>query len=208
MGFTRGFLVALVPALSLAGASGAGPPSASLSAPRLLPVPRAIRATCETTARQFGIRVLCPTMLPRASVGWPRGRPPPSVHVMLYGTRHLFAGLSFGYGAPWEPGVSPGYEQNAWRNRPCCFMHFDLVRANARYWGPDGVRPHDARRVHLGGRVGWLRPADGRGALFGNHVRFFFRADRVMWAATLHSFGNGTTPLLARLVKRLRIVAP
>lgn len=62
--------------------------------------------------------------------------------------------------------------------------------------------------MHLGGRVGWLRPADGKGTLFGNHVRFFFRVDGVMWAATLHSFGNGTTALLGRLVKHLRTVTP
>lgn len=208
MRFPGAVLLVLLTMLAAAGAADARLASAPSSSPRLLAVPRAIDAMCETTARHYGIKVLCPTVLPRASVGWPRGLPPPELHATLYGTKKLFAGLSFGYGAPWEPGLSPGYKQNAWRNRPCCFLHFDLVRANPRYWGPGGVRPQHATRVRLGGRVGWLRPADGRGELFGNHLRFYFRVSGVMWAATLHSFGNGTTRLLASLVKHVRIVTP
>lgn len=105
-----------------------------------------------------------------------------------------FAGLSFMYfgGPP--------------INGPRRFLHFELDRRSRCYYGDPGGRPPDSHRTRLGGRVGWLRPADGEGGYFGNHVRFFFRVGRSGWVASLHSFGIATTRLLARLVKRARVV--
>lgn len=108
-----------------------------------------------------------------------------------------FAGLSFMYDAK-PPGSDPSG-----------FLHFELDPRNLAYNGfPEGRPSSDSRWTRLGGRLGWLRSADGKGGYFGDHVRFFFAVGKTKWAATLHSFGPATTALLGRLVRRLRLVTP
>ena len=110
----------------------------------------------------------------------------------------------FTYGAPWENDVT-----QLWRNRPCCFLHFDLYR---RLSGPPLV-PGGARPAVVGGKHGLLAPAYGlgmacgggnRGIYFCNHVRFAWREAGKWYVATLHTFGRGTRPLLGRLIRELR----
>jgi hypothetical protein len=108
-----------------------------------------------------------------------------------------FAGLSFMYAG------GPSHF------RPRGFLHFELDQRGRCYFDDPGGRPPDSHQARLGGHVGWLEPAGPAPDWhFGNHVRFYFRAAKTGWVATLHSFGRGTTPLLARLVSRLEIVKP
>jgi hypothetical protein len=191
-------LVSLVAATSLLAPA----PPAAYDPVRLFPLPASARAKCRL-ARDFA---LCPRRLPRALL--PRGEAPP-LKVQLF--RYLDGGgrvvqLTFGYGAPieFEP---PGAE--IWRNRPCCFLHFDLYRRlNGPRHVPDGSRP-----AVVGGKRGLLAPAYGnnmacglgdRGIYFCNHVRFAWRQDGTWYIATLHTFGRGTLPLLDRLIQELR----
>jgi YVTN family beta-propeller protein len=110
-----------------------------------------------------------------------------------------YTGIDLGYGAPWE---TPGWQRHAWRNRPCCFLHFVIERLSGRI-------PAHAHSIVLGGKQGRILPASSRtfygGLYFANHVRFFFREDGLDYVATLHTFGNReTTRLLGRIVAGLR----
>jgi hypothetical protein len=119
-------------------------------------------------------------------------------------------GISFTYGAPWEPDSGPDWRQHAWRNRPCCFLHLDLWHALRG----TPTLPETARPATLGGRKGDLALATSAGlgcgvgnagAYFCNHVRFRWRQGGTWYVATLHSFGNAeTTVLLGRLIRELR----
>jgi YVTN family beta-propeller protein len=120
------------------------------------------------------------------------------------------AELQIGYGAPWEPGV-PGWRSHLWRNRPCCFLHLELMRRPPlRDAIPRG------RTTVLGGRRGILRPTYGPQATCGSGATSFYWCNHVVFAwselggfyvATLHSFGNGpTTRLLGEIVRGLRPV--
>lgn len=169
---------------------------------RLYPAPKWVTVTCKQTADHFKIRVLCPAVLPRASLDQ-GDLPPPKVQLLVIRGGGYFGGFSFLYGAPLPTpkGYSPA------RDSPASFLHFEVDPANNGYYGGLNVR-QDARHVRLGGRVGWLRPADARGPFFGGHVRFYFKFAGHTWAATLHNYGTGTTALLDRIITRLRTVAP
>jgi YVTN family beta-propeller protein len=117
-------------------------------------------------------------------------------------------GLDLGYGAPWEP---PGaaWRQHLWRNRPCCFLHFEVYQRPA---GKTAI-PSDARPVTLGGRRGLLKRAAGYGLgcpgdaylYWCNHSAFLWTERGTHYVATLHLFGHpNTATLLSRLVARLR----
>jgi hypothetical protein len=118
-------------------------------------------------------------------------------------------GLSFRYGTPVEPTPHwPAWRRNVWRNRPCCFLHFDVLWTPDR---PDAIPP-GARPAVVGGKRGLLKPAgsysmsNGPGnedIYFGNHWRFTWLEGRVRFVATLHTFGPGTRRLLGRLVGEL-----
>jgi YVTN family beta-propeller protein len=149
--------------------------------------------------------VLCPSVLPRATLSW-IGFPPPAIHASPWGGK-LEPGLDIGYGAPWEPGAQ-GWRAHLWRNHVCCFLHFDVYRR------PAGRRtiPSTARPAMLGGRHGLLKAAAGYGLAcrgdaylyWCNHAAFLWREDGVPYVASLHNFGRGTVPLLGRLVAGLR----
>jgi hypothetical protein len=158
-----------------------------------------VTAQCESTARRFHAEVLCPSVLPKATVSVPRRFANlRRLRVIVYHAQGAgFAGLSFMYDA--EPPGKP----------PSGFLHFELDPRNLAYNSyPKGRPSCDSRWTRLGGRPGWLRPADGKGAYFGDHVRFFFAVGKTKWVASLHSFGRATTPLLARLVRQLKTVTP
>jgi YVTN family beta-propeller protein len=115
------------------------------------------------------------------------------------------AGVDIGYSAPWE---GRGWRAHRWRNRPCCFLHFNVFR---RVQGRRGI-PKRARPARLGSKHGLLAPAR-EGAYYGselysaNHVRFLWRERGVNWVATLHTFGEKPTErLLDRLIASLRPV--
>jgi hypothetical protein len=138
--------------------------------------------------------VLCPAKLPRASVGTRSLR---RLRVTVYSSETCgFAGLAFMYF-----GEPPGHG-------PRGFLHFELDPRSRCYYADPGWRPSDSRAAWLGGRVGWLEPADGKSGYFGDHVRFYFRVGKVGWVASLHSFGSATTPLLGRLMTGVRVVTP
>jgi hypothetical protein len=160
------------------------------------------------------VPILCPRVLPRA---WQRpwrvrsGTAPPVLSVQRVRYRDRGGSnvlLTFAYGAPWEPESGPGWRQHLWRNRPCCFLHFEVF---ARVAGKP-LTAGRGERALLGGRRGIYLPALGygpqcrspeRGAFWCNHAVFVWRRAGVQYAATLHAFGAGTRQLLGRLVAGL-----
>jgi hypothetical protein len=155
--------------------------------------------------------------LPRAFIGL-RGSPPQLVaerfKAGLKG-KPVLAGMSFSYGAPWEPGSGAGWQDHVWRNRPCCFLHFELwksLRGQPAF-------PEKSRRAVIGGRLGDLAPSSGfgmacgpgnAGVFFCNHTRFRWRAGNTWYVASLHRFGaeRETASLLGRILRTLRPVRP
>ena len=119
--------------------------------------------------------------------------------------------FTYQYGAPVEPESGPGWRRRLWRNRPCCFLHFDLYR---RLSGPRLNRP-GSHQVTLGGKRGLLADASGyglacgagtRGIYFCNHTAFAWRQASTWYIATLHYFGRRDTRVL--LVRLIRELAP
>jgi hypothetical protein len=186
------------------------PPKAALAAVRLYAVPNRVLTQCHL-ARAVQ---LCPRRLPRAWIAYRHGAVPPALTAERFAAHQnggaLEAGISFSYGAPWEPDSGPDWQQHAWRNRPCCFLHLDLwhaIRGKPTF-------PNTARPATLGGHQGDLALATGAGLACGagkagvyfcNHVRFRWKQGGSWFVATLHSFGNReTTLLLGRLIRELR----
>jgi len=194
--------------------SGADPPpKAAFAAVRLYPLP--VRAL--TQCRLERAMQLCPRRLPRASIAYRHGTTPPALAAERFGLRQngtdVETGISFTYGAPWEPDSGPDWRQHAWRNRPCCFLHFELWHAvRGKPVFPDSAQP-----AMLGGHPGDLAPATGAGlgcgagnagVYFCNHVRFRWKQRSSWFVATLHNFGAvETTALLGRIIRELRPIA-
>jgi hypothetical protein len=185
------------------------PPNVAFAPVRLYPLPGRALMQC----RLAHAVQLCPRLLPRAWIAY-RGSRPPALTAERFAARRngnaIEAGISFGYGAPWEPDSGPDWRKHAWRNRPCCFLHFDLWHAlRGKPTFPDTTRP-----ATIGGRKGDLATATGSGLACGggnagvyfcNHVRFRWKQGGSWFVATLHSFGNReTTLLLGRLLRELR----
>jgi len=61
--------------------------------------------------------------------------------------RRLVAGLNFSYGAHWEPQSGPDWRRHAWRNRPCCSLHFEVIQI------PRSDRLFGSTRVTIGTEV-------------------------------------------------------
>jgi hypothetical protein len=196
---------------ALAGNMSDPAPPAAFAPLRLQSVQRWAKLRC----RWSGVG-LCPTALPRPILGpvlstGSNGHPPPlqvqSRTYVDHGGR--FAWISFSYGAPWEPDSGPGWQQHLWRNRPCCFLHFEVYR---RLSGRP-IIPENGRPTTLSGKRGYLaQPASSgtfcgngnRGVYWCNHLRFVWKQDNSWYAASLHWFGRGTRGLLADLVRTLR----
>jgi DNA-binding beta-propeller fold protein YncE len=207
-------VAAVTAAVAVAGsAPGAAPrrsdpPLPAAFAPiRLTTAPGRVLARCRSIERRAHVPILCPTLLPRAFAGGIPGVPPPALVVTPMGDffQHRITGVDIAYGAPWESG---GWRAHRWRNRPCCFFHFDVFRrSRSRRAIPPG-----SRRARLGGRDGLLVPARegefyGNGLYWANHVRFLWQEHGVPYVATLHTFGERPTErLLGRLVGSLRPV--
>jgi hypothetical protein len=190
---------------------------------RLLPTPPRIVNQCQLAQARSSHPILCPARLPRPFVGWPQGGPPKAVAQRLpapgvswrsrsdprYRNRS-FSGVSIAYAAPWEPDSGPDWQLHLWRNRPCCFLHFEV------FWRREGRRhvPVGARPATLGGRRGLLKDATSYGVAsrendylyWANHTRFLWRETGVDYVATLHRFGTKeeTRALLSRLIRELR----
>ncbi len=186
-------------------------PPAAFGPIRLFPLPPRVARRCQLARRI----PLCPRRLPRAWLaGWraPRGTSPPPLTANSYGPfqdgNARLVELSFVYSAPWEPDSGSGWRNHVWRNRPCCFLHFELYRALS---GRPPM-PRTVMRATLGGHRGLLAPAAGYGlgcgsgneSFFCNHWRFFWRQWGSWYVATLHHFGPETPKLLSRLIAELR----
>jgi hypothetical protein len=199
-------------------------PASVLAAARLFPTPPRIVTQCRLAQARSRLPILCPARLPRPFIGWPRPDrvPEPSAQRLpapgvtwrsrsdpRY-RRRQEGGLSIGYGAPWEPDSGPDWRLHLWRNRPCCFLHFEVFRrAEGRQHVPAGARP-----ALLGGRRGLVKDATSYGyagndhLYWPNHTRFLWREHGVAYVATLHRFGTKeeTRALLGRLIRELRPV--
>jgi len=178
--------------------------------PRLLPLPARVVGECRRAQARASFPILCPRRLPRPFVKSPVKF---AAYVIPGPAGHTPLGLGFGYGAPWEPDSGPDWRLHLWRNRPCCFLHFEVFRrASGRRQVPAG-----ARRAILGGRRGLLKDATSWGLgsstgdylYFPNHTRFVWSEHGVDYVATLHRMGTlrETRALLARLIRELRPVA-
>jgi hypothetical protein len=201
-------------------------PREVLAPVQLLPTPQRVLNQCRLAQRRSRHPILCPARLPRAFIAWPRGHPPelsaqrlPAPGVSWrsrsdprYRNR-TFSGVTIGYGAPWEQDSGPDWRLHLWRNRPCCFLHFEVFwRRPGRQFVPAGARP-----ATLGGRRGLLKDATSYGVASGandylywaNHTRFLWREDGVDYVASLHRFGTKqeTRAFLGRLLLELRRVA-
>jgi hypothetical protein len=202
--------VSLGSGLSGAVPSADPPPKVAFAPVRLYP----LSARGLTQCRLARVVQLCPRRLPRASIAYRRRATPPALAAERFAAGRngnaIEAGISFTYGAPWEPDSGPDWRKHTWRNRPCCFLHFDLWHAlRGKPTFPDTARP-----ARLGGHHGDLAPATGAGLACGagnagvyfcNHVRFRWRQGGSWFVASLHGFGNReTTVLLSRLIRELR----
>jgi hypothetical protein len=199
------------------------PREAALRAPPLFSTPTRVVTQCRQAQNRASFPILCPLRLPRAFIGRLRDEPPAISATKLPAAnaswksrsdpryrRRSFGGVSIGYGVPWEPDSGPDWRLHLWRNRPCCFLHFDVFRrAEGRAQIPAGARP-----ATLGGRHGLLKDATTYGLAsrendylyFANHTRFLWREHGVPYVATLHRFGTRreTRDLLDRLIRELR----
>jgi hypothetical protein len=217
-----GFALAVATACASAEASPAGPaafasdspPARVMERPRLGVVPASVLVQCQLAQARTRAAVLCPRKLPRAWLRAWRARSGTPVPVLsAQHTEYLDRGghnllMTFGYGAPWEPDAGPGWRQHLWRNRPCCFLHFEVFTRTAG-------RPLATRGGQLAvvaRHRGIYLPALGnraqcgsidRSAFWCNHAVFIWRQHGVQYAATLHYFGSGTRALLGRLVEEL-----
>ena len=191
-------------------AGGDPPPRRAFAPIALHPLPLQAIRQCRAIQAQAAFAVLCPQRVPLPTVAPPRGRLPPlrALRASDLLDRARVSGVNFVYSAPWEPDSGPGWQQHAWRNRPCCFLHFEVFRRPDR----SAYIPAGARPARLGGKRGLLAEASGYGlghgaaALYaGNHDRFLFRLHGVPYVASLHYFGRKPTlDLLARLLRQLR----
>lgn len=192
------------------------PPRQAFAPTKLLPISRQVITVCTYAQSLSPHPILCPGFLPRATIGWPRGTPAPSVGATdirsigaFAGETQIRAGVSLTYGSPVEPG--PGqWKPYLWLNRPCCLLHFVVL------WIPPGKRflPAGSRPATLAGIHGWLRPAQGYGLapsawpqsfFWANHVWFTWIRNGIRYTASLHEFGEPqTTKLLSELIGHLK----
>jgi len=195
---------------------GSDPIARSAGVVKWEPTPASIVRVCRAAQARSSYPVLCPTVLPEAILGSRPGDPPPPTGAAPIPGVHGDAGVDIGYSAPTEAGT-PHWKAHLWRNRPCCFLHLQVVRAAE-------VPVQTARRV-VGGVSGRLalatggyesRAFSGLGA-FGNHVLFYFRRHGVSYLVSLHAayrdghpreYDNAATVrLLGVLVRHLRPAA-
>lgn len=198
--------------LAASGATASRPPAPAFAPVRLLPLPARAVTQCRLA---FRLR-LCPSRLPQATLTLRPGVASPPLSAVRVGPlRNVGAeliGISFAYGAPVEHATGGG--RNLWRNRPCCFLHFELWRAIS------GVPrlPVTARPAIVGGRHGTLAQASAlgmacgpgdAGVFFCNHLRFRWHEHGSWYVATLHHYGRTgeTRTLLARILHVLRPIA-
>jgi hypothetical protein len=201
-------------------------PASALAPVELFATRARVLTQCRLAQARSRFPILCPARLPRPFLGWPRSDrvPEPSARALPAPSaswrsrsdpRYLkrqAGGLSIGYGAPWEPDSGPDWRLHLWRNRPCCFLHFEVFRrAEGRQHIPAGSHP-----AMLGGRRGLLKDASSYGLAsrendylyWPNHTRFLWQENGVAYVATLHRFGTNqeTRALLGRLIRELRPV--
>lgn len=141
----RTLSVTVLGALILAWPTGAHAARPSPATARLYSVPHTVAAACKTTAREFKIRVLCPTVLPRATTDLGL-LPPPKVALLVEKGDGIFGGFSFIYGVPWSPSLARS------RDSPAAFLHFELDRTSVRYFGGTFDIHQDARHVYVSSR--------------------------------------------------------
>jgi len=201
-------LVWAVLAVGVAVAASDPAPRAAFAPTRLHPLPRQVLVQCQLATKL----AVCPSRLPRATIGY-RGLAP-----RLFAERYrpgrngsaVMVGMSFSYGAPWEPASGSDWRSHLWRNRPCCFFHFELWRAL------EGTPPFPGRSTvaTVGGHRGDLAVASGfgmacgqgnAGVWFCNHVRFRWQQAGTWFVATVHRYGTPreAETLLGRIIRTI-----
>ena len=185
-------------------------PTGMASPTRLYPLPASGRAVCRAAQEQTRHVVLCPRRLPRPTRGWPIRSKLPSLRGEVLRNGREILGVELAYGAPVEPASGPArwVEDHLWLNRPCCALHFVVLRVT-----PATGRRLRAIRLRLGGRRGLLAEAAGyapygrsgpTGIYWRNHTWFFWREREQTYGASVHYFGRRPTRnLLDRLMREL-----
>jgi YVTN family beta-propeller protein len=164
---------------------------------RLLPVPDEVLRVCHRVQAKGSFPVLCPTRLPRASVGSP-GQPPNALTALPIGERSRIEGVEFAYGAP--------YENQQWKNIPTRFLHLAVLDGTSALAGPEGSWERLGQTT-LGGRRGELyqAPPYPEGGYHGNHLIFIWLEGHQRYAVSLHSWGSREAlGLLGAIVSGLR----
>jgi hypothetical protein len=105
-------------------------PAAARAAVDLFPASEHVIDACRRVQAQTRGIVLCPTRLPRSFLS-DVGLPPPALHARPTGGGGPATGVDVGYGGPWEP-PAPHWRERLWRNRPCCFLHFEVYQRSDR----------------------------------------------------------------------------
>lgn len=161
---------------------------------RLFPAPpRVLRICLQARAMESGL-LLCPTRLPRASVGHP-AHPPEPIAGHVIAEKGDFYGIEYGYGAPSE-------RRFRRRNTPTRFLHFALLQGRSWVATPP-VGSQYVGEVRFGGRRGRFYRA--LGGYHADHVIFVWREEGILLTASLHSWERGPTlRLLGALLAGLK----
>jgi YVTN family beta-propeller protein len=181
-----------------------GPVGSASSNPdtvRLGPLPDNVLEVCRRAQAERSLELLCPALLPRATVGYPGQPPNPLTARVLFDGRRA-VGIEFAYGAP--------YETKQWRNHPRRFLHLAIFRGDSSYTQP----PHGSTRLgrrRLAGRTGLLHhapPYFRGGGYHGNHLIFRWRNGETPYTASLHSWRrDDALRLLEEVLNNLSPVA-
>jgi hypothetical protein len=187
---------------------------------RLYPAPAPVVSVCAAQARRVAIRVLCPTLLPRASQGTRPSDPPATVHATSFpaGSRYGYHVVLI-YSAPWE---QAGKQR---LNSPRRFLHFEVlglipgrlpkhsftrVVVDPRARAPGGRRfLQPLRPLTVGARRGMLYaglPYNQGGNELGGHLTFIWHDGRIVRVASLHAWEprRQTLDVLRALIESLR----
>jgi virginiamycin B lyase len=152
---------------------------------------------CHRAQATGSFPVVCPTRLPRATVGYP-GQPPNALTAMPIGGEGSIDGVEFGYGAP--------YEEQPWKNEPARFLHLAVLDGTSPLAQPAPNWERMGKR-HLGGRTGELyrAPAYPEGGYHGNHFIYTWQQGDQAYAVSLHAWrARETLQLLRTIVTGLR----
>jgi YVTN family beta-propeller protein len=183
------------------GSSGnqtASPEPTTAGADGLSPVPPQVLRVCHLAEATGSLPVLCPTRLPRATVGYPIQPPNALTARPIKGPEGRIEGIEFGYGAP--------YENQPRKNEPARFLHLAVLDGTSPLSQPAPNWERMGDRL-VGGIKGELyrAPPYPEGGYHGDHFIFRWTRAGQSYAVSLHAWRTQETlQLLGAIVTGLR----